>query len=265
MSQLTASAPPSLGVNGLRISAGDNVLVPGLSLTIGRGEILGMVGASGSGKTISAFSLARLLPETLTQSGEISLEGERIDLLSEAQMRKVRGGRIGMVFQDPLSSFNPLRTVGSILVESICRHQGLPASQARELAIETLATMRLPGRNASVDAYPHMLSGGQRQRAMIGLALVNQPALIIADEPTTALDPTIQLQILALLRHQASSAACLFITHDIGAASAICDRLAVMNAGVIVEEGPTDQLLSSPTHPFTRELLSHAPGGARFR
>lgn len=256
---------PSLAVNGLRISAGAQVLVPDLSLNIAKGEIVGMVGASGSGKTISAFSIARLLPDGLTQSGEISLEGERIDALAEPDMRKVRGGRIGMVFQDPLSSFNPLRTVGSILIESIRRHQGLDARQARTLAIETLAAMRLPGKNSSVDAYPHMLSGGQRQRAMIGLALVNEPALIIADEPTTALDPTIQLQILALLRHQASRAACLFITHDIGAASAVCDRLVVMNEGVIVEEGATDQLLSSPTHPFTRELLSHAPGGARYR
>lgn len=254
-----------LTVSGLCICADEQVLVHGLDLAIGRGEIVGMVGASGSGKTISAFALSRLLPDALTQSGRVELEGQRIDDLDEREMRGIRGGRIGMVFQDPLSSFNPVRTIGSILVESIRRHQRLGRADARRLAIETLAEMRLPGANASVDAYPHTLSGGQRQRAMIGLALVNQPALIVADEPTTALDPTIQLQILALLRRQAERAACLFITHDIAAAAAICDRLVVMQAGRIVESGAADRVLSRPEHPFTRELLSHAPGGGRFR
>lgn len=256
---------PVLNVSDLTIRAGARVLVPDLALTIGRGEILGLVGASGSGKTVSAFALSRLLPEALKQTGRIELEGRRLDELTEADMRAVRGGRIGMVFQDPLSSFNPVRTIGSILVESICRHQAVDAAAARGLAMAVLAEMRLPGPHASIDAYPHQLSGGQRQRAMIGLALVNRPALVIADEPTTALDPTIQLQILALLKRQAADAACLLITHDIAAAAAICDRLAVMREGRIVETGPTDRVLNAPEHPFTRELLSHAPGGARFR
>lgn len=256
---------PVLAMTDLHIRAADRTLVHGVDLTIERGEIVGMVGASGSGKTISAFAISRLLADGLVASGRVELEGRRIDDIDEARMRRLRGGRIGMVFQDPLSSFNPVRTIGAILTESIRRHQGLDRAAARRLAIETLAEMRLPGNDASIDAYPHTLSGGQRQRAMIALALVNRPALIVADEPTTALDPTIQLQILALLKRQASQAACLLITHDIAAAAAICDRLVVMREGRIVETGPTDRVLSHPEHAFTRELLAHAPGGGRFR
>lgn len=253
-----------LEVRDLRLEAVETgrALVSGLNLTIRRGEIVGLVGQSGSGKTLSCFAIAGLTPPGVrVAGGEIRLEDGRIDDLGEADWRSIRGGRIGMVFQDPLSSFNPVKTVGSILIESARRHRGLDKAAARRLAIETLKTMRLPGENASVDAYPHMLSGGQRQRAMIGLALINNPALVIADEPTTALDPTIQLQILALLRRQAEKAACLMITHDIAAAAAICDRLAVMLEGEIIEEGPTRRVLGAPEHEFTRQLLASAPLG----
>lgn len=268
---MTAAPVPStdprdvvLEVRGLCLSAVETgrPLVSGLNLSIRRGEILGLVGQSGSGKTLSCFAIAGLTPAGVRATGgEILLEGARIDDLDERRWREIRGGRIGMVFQDPLSSFNPVKTVGSILIESARRHRGLGKDAARRLAIDTLKTMRLPGENASVDAYPHTLSGGQRQRAMIGLALINQPALVIADEPTTALDPTIQLQILALLRRQAEKAACLMITHDIAAAAAICDRLAVMLEGEIIEEGPTRQVLTAPQHAFTRQLLASAPLG----
>jgi ABC-type dipeptide/oligopeptide/nickel transport system ATPase component len=255
-----------LQIKDLRLEtvADRRVLIPGLDLTIRRGEIVGLVGQSGSGKTLTCFAVAGLTPPGVRLAGgEIRLEGERIDSLSERQWRGVRGGRIGMVFQDPLSSFNPVRTIGSNLIESARRHRGLDKAAARALAIETLKAMRLPGENGSIDAYPHQLSGGQRQRAMIGLALINQPALILADEPTTALDPTVQLQILALLRRQAHEAAALLITHDIAAAGAVCDRIAVMLEGEIIEEGSTDKVLYAPEHPFTRSLCDAAHLGGR--
>lgn len=234
-------------------------LVDGVSLSVAAGEVLGIVGQSGSGKSLSAFAVARLLPEGVRLTGgSVHLGGQRIDNLDEGRMRALRGGRIGFVFQDPLSSFNPVRTVGSILIESIRRHQGLDARAARALAVERLARMRLPGRDACVDAYPHQLSGGQRQRAMIALALANGPDLLIADEPTTALDPTIQLQILALLKQQTAGRASILITHDFSVAAAICDRIAVMQHGRLVESGLAAQVLTDPQHDYTRSLLRHA-------
>jgi ABC-type glutathione transport system ATPase component len=221
--------------------------------------ILGIVGASGSGKTLTSFAVAGLLPRNvLVEEGEIFLDGRRIDNLPDEESRVLRGGAVGMVFQDPLSSLNPVRTVGSLLVESMVRHQGLPSAQARQRAIQLLHEMKLPGPHASVDAYPHMLSGGQRQRAMIALALANDPGLLIADEPTTALDPTIQLQILALIKQKVTRSACILVTHDIAAAAAVCDRILVMNEGAVVEEGNTHVLLQHPTSEHARILISHA-------
>jgi ABC-type glutathione transport system ATPase component len=237
-------------------------LVHDVDLTVGHGEIVGLVGESGSGKTLSAFAVAGLLSERLAvTAGEILFEGVARSQVSEDEMRAVRGGRIGFVFQDPLSSFNPVRTVGSMLVESVVRHQRIGKSEAREVAIAALSDMRLPGRDACFGAYPHQLSGGQRQRAMLALASVNQPSLLIADEPTTALDPTIQLQILALLRRQAETRGCILITHDLGVASAVCDRIAVMQNGRVVESGTCRAILDHPQHDYTRRLLqarSHA-------
>jgi ABC-type glutathione transport system ATPase component len=258
------TAPAVLEVSGLTIEAatpaGPRTLVHGLDLAVGQGEILGVVGESGSGKTLSAFAIAGLLPVGVRiAGGQIALAGARVEGLADAQRRPTQGRDVGVVFQDPLSSFNPVRTVGSMLVESVRRHQGLDAEAARARAIEALRQMRLPGQDASVDCYPHMLSGGQRQRAMIALALINRPALLIADEPTTALDPTVQLQILALLKREAAERACLLITHDLSVAAAVCDRIAVMKDGRLLEEGPTERLLTAPEHPFTRELIASAP------
>ena len=255
---------PVLDVRDLTIEVaepgGPRALVQGLSLSIARGEILGVVGESGSGKTLSAFAIAGLLPPRVrVAGGEIHLAGRRIDALSDADRRPTRGRDVGVVFQDPLSSFNPVRTIGSMLIESAQRHQRTTESDARDRAIQSLRQMRLPGENASVDCYPHMLSGGQRQRAMIALALINRPALLIADEPTTALDPTVQLQILALLKREAADRGCLLITHDLSVAAAICHRIAVMKDGRLLEQGPTDRLLTEPEHPFTRDLIASAP------
>jgi ABC-type glutathione transport system ATPase component len=231
-------------------------LVHDVTFAVGRGEIVGLVGESGSGKTLSAFAVAGLLSERLAISGgEILFEGRARSTMDDEAMRAVRGGRIGFVFQDPLSSFNPVRTVGSMLVESVRRHQRLDRRAAREVAIAALAEMRLPGRDACFGAYPHQLSGGQRQRAMLALASVNAPSLLIADEPTTALDPTIQLQILALLRRQSETRGCILITHDLAVAGAVCDRIAVMQKGRVVEFGACRSVLDNPQHDYTRRLL----------
>jgi len=233
--------------------------VQDLSFTIASGEVLGIVGESGSGKSMTAYAIGSLLPEGVAVSaGRIVLEGRPVLALSPEERRALDGNRIGMVFQDPLSSFNPVRTIGSILIESATRHQRLSASAARGKVIEALAGVRLPRPELLIDAYPHQLSGGQRQRAMIALALLNEPSLVVADEPTTALDATVQLRILALLKRSAGSRALLLITHDLAVASTVCDRILVMQRGRCVEQGSTADILESPAHGYTRELLAAA-------
>ncbi|MEX2149742.1 MAG: ABC transporter ATP-binding protein [Steroidobacteraceae bacterium] len=265
MSITTQSARrnPVLEVEGLSVRAGSGELatmpVQDLSFTIASGEVLGIVGESGSGKSMTAYAIGDLLPEGVAVSaGRIVLEGRPVLSLSPAERRALDGNRIGMVFQDPLSSFNPVRTIGSILIESARRHQQLSTSAARGKVIEALAGVRLPHPELLVDAYPHQLSGGQRQRAMIALALLNEPSLVVADEPTTALDATVQLRILALLKRSAGSRALLLITHDLAVASTVCDRILVMQRGRCVEQGSTADILESPAHDYTRELLAAA-------
>jgi ABC-type dipeptide/oligopeptide/nickel transport system ATPase component len=170
-----------------------------------------------------------------------------------------------MIFQDPLSSFNPVRTIGSLLIESAMRHRALSSASARRAAITALADVRLPQPDVVIDAYPHQLSGGQRQRAMIALARLNSPALLIADEPTTALDATVQLQILALLKRSVGSGAMVLITHDLGVAATMCNRIVVMHRGQCVEAGPASRILDTPRHPYTRQLLAAAQSLARHR
>lgn len=254
---------PVLEVHGLSVSAGSGhsatMPVQDLSFTVAAGEVLGIVGESGSGKSMTAYAIGSLLPEGVAVSaGRIVLEGRTVHSLSAAERRALDGNRIGMVFQDPLSSFNPVRTIGSILVESVTRHQGLSATEARRKVIQALAGVHLPRPELLIDAYPHQLSGGQRQRAMIALALLNGPSLVVADEPTTALDATVQLQILALLKRGAGSRALLLITHDLAVASTACDRILVMQRGRCVEQGPIAGILDAPAHDYTRELLAAA-------
>jgi ABC-type glutathione transport system ATPase component len=256
-------AEPILAVEGLCVDAhaGHRAarLVEDVSFTVARGEVLGIVGESGSGKSVTAFAIAGLLPENLhVAAGRVSLEGRRLEALSSAERRRFAGSRIGMVFQDPLSSFNPVRTVGAILMESARRHRGLSDAEARRATIAALTQVRLRRPEASIDAYPHQLSGGQRQRAMIALALLNEPALIIADEPTTALDATVQLQILALLKRGASARALVLITHDLAVAATVCDRILVMHRGHAVEQGLANEILDAPRHAATRQLLTAA-------
>jgi ABC-type glutathione transport system ATPase component len=254
---VAASAAPLLAVEDLSIGAPSALpLVQDLSFSIRAGEVLGVVGESGSGKTLTAYAIAGLLPSGLAmQKGRIALDGRSFSTLTSNERRSLAGARIGMVFQDPLSSFHPVRTIGSMLIESGMRHRRLSTTDARAEAIAALNAVRLPDASTLIDAYPHQLSGGQRQRAMIALAGFNGPALLIADEPTTALDPTVQLQILALLKARVASSALMLITHDLSVAAAMCDRIVVMHRGRCVEAGPTQRILEAPEHPYTQRLL----------
>jgi ABC-type glutathione transport system ATPase component len=232
-------------------------IVHDLSFAVRAGEVLGIIGESGSGKTLTAYSIAGLLPAGLkTLSGRIQVEGRVLGELHADERRALAGNRIGMIFQDPLSSFNPVRTIGSLLIESGMRHRGLSRGAARHQAIAALAAVRLPDAATTIDAYPHQLSGGQRQRAMIALARFNDPALLIADEPTTALDATVQLQILALLKGSLASSALILISHDLRVAASMCDRILVMHRGRCVEQGDAQQILQTPQHAYTQRLIA---------
>jgi oligopeptide transport system ATP-binding protein len=253
----------ALEVEGLVVDGrgrgGEVQLVRDVSFSLRRGEVLGLVGESGSGKTMTALALLRLIPAALRQSGTVRLNGRDLGTLSEDEMRAVRGRDISMIFQDPNTALNPVRTIGSSLREVVRRHSSLDRRAARERVLELLRAVGIPSPEARYGAYPHQLSGGLRQRAMIAMALLNRPTVIVADEPTTALDTTIQAQILDLLRARLSDAALLLITHDLGVAAELCDRVAVMYAGRIVETAPTAELLAAPLHHYTAGLLAAAP------
>ncbi|MEF2073168.1 dipeptide/oligopeptide/nickel ABC transporter permease/ATP-binding protein [Consotaella aegiceratis] len=246
-----------------RIGSNVHVAVGGVDLTIMPGECLGLIGESGSGKSVTAMSLTGLVPSPpgVISGGAVRFAGD--DLLDAplSKLWALRGGEISHVFQDPLATLHPLFTVGDQIIEAIQAHQRLSKRQAEERCLELLDLVRIPNAAERRHAFPHELSGGMRQRVSIAMALANDPRLIIADEPTTALDVTVQAQVLRLiddLRREKETAV-LFITHDFGVVSEICDRVAVMYAGRIVEEGPTDQVLSAPAHPYTRMLIDCVP------
>ncbi len=233
-----------------------------VSFTIAPGEILGVVGESGAGKSLTGASIIGLLePPGHIASGQILLRGERIDHLPAEAMRHVRGKRIGAIFQDPLTSLNPLYTVGRQLIETITTHLPLNAAQARERAISLLKDTGIPAAEERIDHYPHQFSGGMRQRVVIALALAAEPELIVADEPTTALDVSIQAQIISLLKNicQSRGAAVMLITHDMGVIAETCDRVAVMYAGRVVEIGPVHEVINQPAHPYTAGLMASIP------
>ena len=257
---------PLLAVDNLRVEfAARRVVhaVRGLSYTIAPGETLGLVGESGSGKSVSALALLGLLPKRVGRitAGSVRFEGRELVGLSEDQLRHVRGARIAMIFQDPLSSLNPVLTVGRQITEGLETHRGLNHRAASKRAVELLDMVGIPAARRRVHDYPHQFSGGMRQRAMIAMALACEPALLIADEPTTALDVTIRAQILDLLgRLRADlNMAVLIITHDLGVVAGFADRLAVMYAGRIVETGQTEDVLARPEHPYTVGLLQSLP------
>jgi peptide/nickel transport system ATP-binding protein len=242
-------------------SSGGYPLVDGLSFTLNRGETLGIVGESGCGKSLTSLALMGLLPAGMSASGQVEFEGADLLKLAPAAMRDLRGDRLAMIFQDPMTSLNPALTVGYQIAEGLIRHRGCDRREARERSIELLRKVKLPAADRRFDEYPHQLSGGMRQRVMIAMALICQPALLIADEPTTALDVTVQAQILDLLRELKDElgSAMIFISHDLGVVAENVDRVAVLYAGRMVEEGPTHSLFEQPQHPYTIGLMGSIP------
>ena len=260
--------PPLLQIRDLRVcfDTDDGVVqaVTDVSLRLERGEVLGLVGESGCGKSATAMSIPRLLPRpTARIEGEILLDGRNLLQLPVPELRQIRGRRIGMIFQDPMTSLSPLHRVGEQIAEVVRLHETVSDANARERALQWMAEVGIPDPAARSRAYPHELSGGLQQRVMIAMALILEPDLIIADEPTTALDVTIQAQVLELLRrlHRRESGV-LLITHDMGVVWEMCTRVAVMYAGEIVEEAPAEAFFAAPQHPYARALLEAMPSAA---
>jgi peptide/nickel transport system ATP-binding protein len=240
--------------------------VDDVSFEIRPGETLGLVGESGCGKSVTALSIMRLVqPPGRIKSGSVRFRGRDLLTLSESAMREVRGADIALIFQEPMTALNPVFTVGNQIAETLLVHDLATRRDARAKAIDLLEAVRIPDAAARIDDYPHQLSGGMRQRVLIAIAIACRPALVIADEPTTALDVTIQAQILDLLRDMKSAfnLSLLLITHDLGVIAETADRVAIMYAGRIVEEGPVREIFQRPQHPYTRGLLASIPGGAR--
>jgi peptide/nickel transport system ATP-binding protein len=257
---------PVLSVRNLRVEfptrRGVLVAVDDISFDIMPGEVLGVVGESGAGKSMTGNAVIGLLePPGRIGGGEIRLQGERIDNLPYEAMRRIRGKRIGMVFQDPLTSLDPLYRIGDQIVETIRTHLDLSERQARERALDLLNAVGIPAAKARIDAYPHQFSGGMRQRVVLALALAAEPELVVADEPTTALDVSVQAQIIALLKtlRAQHGVAVMLITHDMGVIAETADRVAVMYAGRIAEIGPVRDVVKAPSHPYTRGLMGSIP------
>jgi len=237
--------------------------VDGISFDLHKGETLGIVGESGSGKSVTNLSVMKLIPSPPGKivSGEILLDGRSVLSMSVQELRDLRGGRVSMIFQDPMTSLNPFLRVSTQLLETIRLHQGLSKRDARLKAVEMLRMVGIPNPEKRVDAYPHQFSGGMRQRVMIAMALSCNPEILIADEPTTALDVTIQAQILELVKELTVrlNTAVILITHDLGVVSGMCDRIVVMYAGRVVERAATDDLFADPKHPYTQGLIRSVP------
>ena len=273
MSESKTQEPPLLELRELRTyfdtEDGTVKAVDGVSLSIGRGETLGIVGESGCGKSVTAFSIMRLIPDPPGRiaGGQILFDGLDIVSLPEREMRKLRGNRMSMIFQEPMSSLNPVYTVGDQIMEAITLHQGKSPADAREIAIDMLRQVGIPAPEKRIDNYPHEMSGGMKQRVMIAMALVCRPALLIADEPTTALDVTIQAQILDILRRlqKEYGMSIWFITHDLGVVAEMAHHVAVMYASKVVEYSDVQTLYKKPLHPYTLGLFKSLPqtGGGK--
>ncbi|WP_439405297.1 ABC transporter ATP-binding protein [Bradyrhizobium sp. DASA03076] len=236
--------------------------VDSVDLSVANGATLGLVGESGCGKSVTSLAIMGLLPKQTTEiTGAIRFDGFDLLKTPDQTLRDLRGNRLAMIFQEPMTSLNPSFTIGDQIIETILRHRGGSRKSARERAIELLRRVHIPSPERRIDEYPHKLSGGMRQRVMIAMALACDPQLLIADEPTTALDVTLQAQILELMRElkAASGAAIILITHDLGVVADVCDEVAVMYAGEIVERAPVDELFSAPQHPYTVGLLGSIP------
>jgi oligopeptide transport system ATP-binding protein len=256
-----------LEVKDLKVSfytySGEVQAVRGVDLELSKGEALAIVGESGSGKSVTSKAIMRLIPNPpgKIKEGEVLFEGKDITKLTEREMQKIRGSEISMIFQDPMTSLNPTMTVGKQIMEGLIKHQRLSKSEANERAVQLLKLVGLPNAEARVKQYPHQFSGGMRQRVVIAIALACNPKLLIADEPTTALDVTIQAQILDLMRdlQEKTGTAIILITHDLGVVANLAQRVAVMYGGMIVETGTVDEIFYKPKHPYTWGLLASMP------
>ncbi|KWV57773.1 methionine ABC transporter ATP-binding protein [Bradyrhizobium macuxiense] len=236
--------------------------INGVSFDIAKGEVLGVVGESGAGKSVTGLAVIGLIdPPGRISGGQIELSGTRIDQLPPEEIRRVRGKRIGMIFQDPLTSLNPLYRIGDQIIETIRTHTSLSESAARQRAIDLLAEVGIPAPEKRIDGYPHEFSGGMRQRVVIALAICAEPELIIADEPTTALDVSVQAQIIALIKRlgRDHGTAVMLVTHDMGVIAETCDRVAVMYSGRIAEIGPVQDVVRNPLHPYAKGLMGAIP------
>jgi peptide/nickel transport system ATP-binding protein len=273
---LTSAAPEKdanealLAVDNLRVYFRSGTewvqVVDSASFEVARGETVGIVGESGSGKTVTGLSILGLLPAGQARTeGSIRFRGQEINGLGEAEMRKIRGRRISMIFQEPMTALDPVFTVGEQIVETLRAHHTCSKREARDRAIETLRQVGISLPERRIDEFPHQLSGGMRQRVVIAIALACEPDLLIADEPTTALDVTIQAQIIELLQElvQARKTSLIFISHNLGVVSQCCSRMVTMYAGQVVESGPIDDVLERPLHPYTSGLLRSMPALAR--
>ena len=260
-------ADPLLHVDNLITAfdtdAGQLVAVDGVSFSVERGKTLGIVGESGCGKSVSAFSITRLLPQPHGKilGGRVMFEGRDLVSLPYEELRKVRGKEIGIIFQEPMTALNPVQRIGKQLIEAILLHEKVAPIDARERVLAMLKRVRIPAPETRVDEYPHQLSGGMRQRVMIAMALIHKPKLLIADEPTTALDVTVQAQILELISdlQKEMGMGVILITHDLGVIAETCDEVVVMYAGRVVERAPVLELFANPLHPYTRGLLDSIP------
>ena len=269
---MTAAPAPIVDIRSLTVTftGGRKPVsaVNGVDLRVERGEVVALIGESGSGKSVTLRSLLRLHPEKRTRiGGSIHVDGIDVLAMRSRELANYRGKLASMIFQEPLTALDPVYSVGDQIIESIRRHESVSTAQARARALELFERVRIPSPERRLAAFPHEMSGGMRQRAMIALALACQPRLLLADEPTTALDATVQIQVLLLLRElqRELGLAVIFVTHDLGAAVEVGERIAVMYAGRIVEEGPTRELIRSPRHPYTLALLRSRAEGAMTR
>jgi peptide/nickel transport system ATP-binding protein len=252
-------APPLLQIENLRIWFGSTEVVRGVSLTLDRGEVLGLVGESGSGKSVTSLATLGLLSPAARLEGSIRWQGRELIGLSNRELRSIRGREIAMIFQEPMTALNPVMSIGRQITEAILAHKS--TGDARRLAIEALESVAMPDAVRRYSDYPHQFSGGQRQRILIAMALVHKPQVLIADEPTTALDVTVQAQVLELLKslQREHGLAMIFTSHDLAVVGQMASRVAVMRQGQILESGPSHQVLSQPHHPYTKSLLAAVP------
>ncbi len=263
MQQSVPETAPLLQVENLRVSIGDTTIVSGVSFSLSPGEVLGVVGESGSGKSMTALAMMRLMPpQGRVAADRLVFNGEDILAASEKRLEQIRGGSMSMIFQEPTTALNPVLSIGNQIVEVARRHLKLGKRESRELAIETLRRVGIATPEQRIDDFPHQLSGGMRQRVMIAMALVCGPKLLIADEPTTALDVTIQAQILELMQSLQAEyrMSIILISHDLGVVSSFADRVMIMYAGEAVEDAPADEVFDKPMHPYTEGLLASIPG-----